>query len=76
MSRPLELVRAALFVLPAPSTFHLGLPPWNYTLAVMLVATLTLAVIRLLQPAYHGVLWQKVKPNLDQWWHVHQQHRQ
>ena len=68
MSRPLELIWAALFVLLAGSTFYFHLPPWNYTVAVMLVVTLILAFVQILQPSYHGVFWRKINPNLEQWW--------
>ena len=70
MSRPLELVWAAIFVLLAGSTFYFDLPPWNYTMTVMLVVTLMLAFVQMLQPSYHGVFWRKINPNLEQWWSV------
>ena len=68
MSRPLELIWAVLFVFLAGSTFYFGYPLWHYTLAAMLVVTLILAIVQILQPSYHGVLWQKINPNLKQWW--------
>ena len=68
MSRPLELVWAGLFVLLAVSTFYFDLPSWNYTIAVMLVVTLMLALVQLLQPSYHGVFWRKINPKLEHWW--------
>ena len=68
MRRLLELIWAMLFVLLAGSTFYFGLPPWHYTLAAMLVVTFILAIAQILQPSYHGVLWQKINPNLKQWW--------
>ncbi len=68
MSRPLELVWAALFVLLAVSTFYFGRPPWNYTMAAMMAVTLVLAFVQMLQPSYHGVFWRKINPNLEQWW--------
>ena len=68
MSRPLELVWAALFVVLAANTFHFDRPPWNYTMAAMLVVTLTMAFVQMLQPSYHGVFWRKINPNLEQWW--------
>ena len=68
MSRPLELIWAVLFVLLAGSTFTFGLPSWNSTLAAMLVITLILAFVQILLPSYHGVLWLKFNPNLEQWW--------
>jgi hypothetical protein len=68
MSRPLELIWAVLFMLLAGSTFYFGIPLWNYTLAGMLVLTLILAFIQIMLPSYHGVLWEKCNPDLQQWW--------
>lgn len=68
MSRPLELIWAALFVLLAGSTLYFDYPPWNYTVVTMLVVTLILAFVQILQPSYHGVFWRKLNPNLEQWW--------
>ena len=68
MSRPLELIWAVLFVLLAGSTLTFGLPSWNYMLIAMLVITLILAFVQILLPSYHGVLWRKINPNLEQWW--------
>jgi hypothetical protein len=68
MRRLLELIWAMLFVFLAGSTFYFNYPFWHYTLVVMLVVTLILAIVQILQPSYHGVLWQKINPNLKQWW--------
>ena len=68
MSRPLELIWAVLFVLLTGSTLTFGLPSWNYMLIAMLVITLILAFVQILLPSYHGVLWRKINPNLEQWW--------
>jgi len=76
MSRSLELLWAVIFVLLAGSTFYQSLPPWNYTLAAMLAMTLILALLQILQPSYHGVLWRKINPNLKQWWDTNEGHQQ
>jgi len=68
MSRPLELIWAGFFVLLAGSTFYFGFPQWNITMAAMLGMTLILVFIQCLLPSYHGVLWRKINPNLEQWW--------
>jgi len=68
MSRPLELIWAGFFVLLAGCTFTFGLPSWTITLAAMLAVTLILAFVQILLPSYHGVLWRKINPNLEQWW--------
>jgi uncharacterized RDD family membrane protein YckC len=66
MSRPLELVWAALFVLLAASTILAGSPPWTHTLSAMLAVTAVLAVVQVLRPSYHGVFWRRLNPNLPQ----------
>jgi hypothetical protein len=75
MSRPLELIWAVLFVLLAGSTFTFDLPSWNYTLIAILLVTLILAIVQILQPSYHGVLWRKINPNLKQWWDAREGHK-
>ena len=70
MSRPLELIWAGLFMLLAGSTFYYAFPPWNTTLVAMLGVTLILALVQVRLPSYHGVLWQKLNPNLEQWWNT------
>ncbi|MDH4324805.1 MAG: hypothetical protein OEW90_11760 [Betaproteobacteria bacterium] len=75
MSRPLELLWAALFVVLAASTILVGFPPWSYTLSAMLAVTVILAVVQVLRPSYHGVLWQRVNPDLPQWWDANRKSR-
>ena len=75
MSRPLELVWAALFVLLAASTILIGFPPWNYTLSAMLAVTAIFAVVQVLRSSYHGVFWRQLNPNLPQWWAVNRKNQ-
>jgi hypothetical protein len=75
MSRPLELIWAVLFVLLAGSSFYFGLPSWNTTIVAMLGVTLILAIAQFMLPSYHGVLWQKINPDLEQWWNVREGHK-
>ena len=75
MSRSLELLWAALFVLLAGSTFYLSFPLLRYTLSVMLVVTVILSAVQTMQPSYHGVLWRKVNPDLKQWWDANEGRR-
>lgn len=70
MSRPLELLWAALFVLLAASTVLTGFPPWIYTFSIMLLVTAILTVVQVLRPSYHGVFWRRLNPDLPQWWAV------
>jgi hypothetical protein len=70
MNRPLELIWSVLFVLLAGSTVLVGVPAWSLTLVLMLSVTAVFAVIQVLLPSYHGVLWRKINPNLLRWWEV------
>jgi hypothetical protein len=75
MSRPFELIWAALFVLMAASTILLGVPTWSNTFLALLLCTFVLACIEIRKPSYHGVCWKIVNPNLPQWWATNMEHR-
>jgi hypothetical protein len=68
MDRPLELVWAAAFTLLAVATILTTQPGWPATFALALLLTVVLVAIQLRKPSYHGVLWQRINPNLPQWW--------
>lgn len=68
MARSLELIWAAFFVLLAGSAILQNIPLWSHTFAAMLVITFILAVLQLRKPSYHGVFWQRINPQLPQWW--------
>jgi hypothetical protein len=62
LARALELAWAAVFVLAAVA---LPLAP---ALGAIGVASLAVAMIAIRRPSYHGVLWQRINPELPQWW--------
>jgi hypothetical protein len=68
MSRPLELVWAAIFVGLAGSTVVNEAPGWMVTVAGSLVVTVVVIAIEMRSPAYHGIAWQRLNPKLPQWW--------
>ncbi len=68
VARPLELSWAVLFVALAGSTISLEKPGWQVTIATSLVATLLVIVVQMRMPSYHGVAWQRINPELPQWW--------
>ena len=76
MSRLLELLWAALFVLLATSTIIMGVPVWNYTFTIMLAVTAIFAVIQVFRPSYHGAFWMQINPDLPQWWASNQAEKQ
>ncbi len=76
MSRPLELVWAALYVVLSASTILIGFPTWSHTFTVMLAVTAIFAVIQVLRPSYHGVFWRQINPNLPHWWTINRADKQ
>lgn len=68
VARPLELAWATLFTMLAGSTIAMGHPGWPVTFAATLAATVAVIVMQMRNPAYHGVAWQSINPNLPQWW--------
>ena len=71
ITRSLELLWAALFVVFAASSFLIGFPAWGHTFTVMLAVTVIFAIIHVLQPSYHGAFWKQINPNLPHWWAIH-----
>lgn len=67
MTRPFELVWGGLFLLLAAGTILVGHPRWPVTLAISFAATLTLVILEMRKPSYHGVFWQHINPKLPQW---------
>ena len=70
LSRPLELVWAAIFVTLAASTVTAGFPGWWVTAGVSLAATVAVVAIQMRRPSYHGVGWQRINPGLRRWWEM------
>jgi hypothetical protein len=71
MDRSSELVWACLFVILAASITLAGRPQWPLTLAIAFVVTACLVFLEIRKPSYHGVFWQRINPNLPQWWETH-----
>lgn len=68
MSRPLELVWAGVFLALAIAAIRLQVPAWPVVFAVSLAVTVVVAIVQLRLPSYHGVGWQRINPQLRQWW--------
>ena len=68
MSRPLELIWAAIFAGLAVATISQNLLSWPVVFAVSLVLTAIVAFVKMRRPSYHGVGWQKLNPRLPEWW--------
>ncbi|MBX7132434.1 MAG: hypothetical protein K1X67_07125 [Fimbriimonadaceae bacterium] len=72
MSRPLELVWAAFFVGMVLVKTRLEVVSWPSVFAAAIVATLTVTLLALRKPSYHGVGWRRLNPKLPQWWQANQ----
>jgi hypothetical protein len=72
MARPLELVWAVTFVAFAAATLMTEAPGWPVTAAVSLAVTVTVVVLQIRKPSYHGLGWQRVNPGLRAWWDAQQ----
>ena len=68
MSRGLELIWAAVFVVLTRFTVTSGRPSWTTTVLVSLAATTVLVCIELQKDSYHGFGWSRINPNLRRWW--------
>jgi hypothetical protein len=71
MARRLELIWAAVFLSLAGSSIVLNAPAWWITFSASLACTAVLVLVQMRQPSYHGVLWQRINPNLRRWWQLH-----
>ncbi|MCX6976643.1 MAG: hypothetical protein NTX04_01620, partial [Verrucomicrobia bacterium] len=68
ISRSLELIWAAGFLILTRFTVTTGQPTWTTTAMLSLALTAVLVCIELRKPSYHGVGWSRFNPNLRQWW--------
>lgn len=68
MARPLELIWAAIFTTCAAATILTGQPGWLSTGAISLLATAVVVALELRKPSYHGLAWQRINPDLPDWW--------
>ncbi|MBY0454331.1 MAG: hypothetical protein K2Q11_05555 [Burkholderiaceae bacterium] len=73
MARPRELIWAGAFVVLSTASALNGAPSWSQTFFASLAITCILVALELRSPSYHGILWQKINPNLRVWWQAHQE---
>ena len=67
MSRKLELIWTALFIILAAGAFS-QLISWALVFGLSLVGSAFLAIIEMRSISYHGVGWRRINPNLPAWW--------
>jgi hypothetical protein len=68
ISRMLELAWAAPFIGLASGTIVAGRPDWIVTMIATLFITIVLIAVEMCKPSYHGVWWERINPNLPEWW--------
>jgi hypothetical protein len=68
ISRMLELAWAAVFVGLAGGTIVADWPGWTAATIATLFVTTALIVVEMCKPSYHGVWWERITPNLPEWW--------
>ncbi|WP_147378811.1 hypothetical protein [Motilimonas pumila] len=67
MSRIPELIWSGIFISAVSSSLKMGVPSLEIAIGISLVATIVLVAIEIRKPSYHGIFWQKVNPNLEEW---------
>ncbi len=67
ISRIPELIWAAIFLILVGSSLIFNKSVLAVAFSISLVSTLTLIILELKKPSYHGILWQKINPSLLQW---------
>jgi hypothetical protein len=68
ISRRLEMLWACVFIILVLGTVTLGVPAWPVTVSSCLAVTVVVVTIEMRKPSYHGVLWQRINPELPNWW--------
>lgn len=68
MARPLELVWALAYAAGCVVRVQLGVPGWPWLVSGSVGLAAGLVVVQLRRPDYHGIGWQRINPQLPQWW--------
>ena len=68
ISRPPELIWAVTFVSLSIITVTIGYPGWIPIVLISLVLSIAFIIREIKLPSYHGILWHKINPQLEQWW--------
>lgn len=71
ITRPPELVWAAIFSGLAICATVWNVPTWPVVFAGSLAVTAVIACIEVRRDSYHGIGWQKINPRLPEWWQSH-----
>lgn len=68
VSRLLEFLWAGAFLVLGIGTVCYSSPGWPATFALTLAVTIVVVVMEMRKPSYHGIMWQRVNPQLREWW--------
>jgi hypothetical protein len=68
MARQRELIWALAFATMGSASALTGTPTWNLTFLAALAVTGVVVWLELRSPSYHGILWQRINPQLRIWW--------
>ena len=64
LSRPLELVWSAVFVMLAAGTVATEFPGWPIMVVGTLATTVVVVALEMRKPSYHGPGWKRINPRL------------
>jgi len=67
MSRVPELIWSGIFLALAGSSLLTGRPGWLITFLLSTSVTFILILREIRKPRYHGIFWQRLNPNLPNW---------
>jgi hypothetical protein len=71
IARKPELVWAGIFLVLAYLTIEAGALTWPVTTGLSLLVASFLILLETRKPSYHGVLWRKLNPTLQEWLEQH-----
>jgi len=68
ISRKPEFIWAVFFIGLNFLHYLYAIPSYPVLLVIMSCLTLLLVILEIKSPAYHGILWEKLNPNLPHWY--------
>lgn len=73
IARKSELIWAGTFELLTASTILWEIPGWLITIGSSLLLTTFLVILEMRKPSYHGIFWQRLNPDLLEFWNAKQE---
>ena len=71
IARSFELIWSAIFLSLMMGSTIFGWPNFIAAVAASLTTTVIVIAIEMRKPSYHGVFWQRINPELLQWYQRH-----